>query len=104
MLPSGATTTPSPAAASGTKPSGRALEMEPIHTPFSHPPGRVAGLESGMFARWLALFRATAEELFPPELAASFREKSERIAESPQLGIFYRPGQSGLNILPRSPR
>jgi hemoglobin len=64
---------------------------------------RVAGLESGMFARWLALFRATAEELFPPELAASFREKAERIAESLQLGLFYRPGQGGLNILPRSP-
>jgi hemoglobin len=64
---------------------------------------RVEGLEASMFARWLALFRATAEELFPPELAASFREKSERIAESLKLGLFYRPGQSGLNIAPRSP-
>jgi hemoglobin len=64
---------------------------------------RVAGLEKGLFARWLALFRATAEELFPPELAASFREKSERIAESLQLGLFYRPGLGGLNIAPRSP-
>jgi hemoglobin len=64
---------------------------------------RVAGLESDMFTRWLALFRATAEELFPPALAASFRAKSERIAESLQLGLFYRPGQGGLNILPRSP-
>jgi hemoglobin len=64
---------------------------------------RVAGLETGMFPRWLALFRATVEELFPPELAASFREKSERIAESLQLGLFYRPGQGGLNIVPRSP-
>jgi len=63
---------------------------------------RVQGLEAGMFARWLALFRATAEELFPAELAASFREKSERIAESLQLGLFYRPGL-GLNIAPRSP-
>ena len=62
---------------------------------------RVAGLEAGMFARWLALFRATAEELFPAELAARFREKSERIAESLKLGLFYRPGQSGLNIAPR---
>src|ERR1700747_2582280 len=51
----------------------------------------VDGLEAGMFARWLALFRATAEELFAPELAASFREKSERIAESLKLGLFYRP-------------
>ncbi|HEX3972639.1 MAG TPA: group III truncated hemoglobin [Stellaceae bacterium] len=64
---------------------------------------RVAGLESSMFTRWLALFRATAEELFPPALAASFHEKSERIAESLQLGLFYRPGQGGLNIFRRSP-
>jgi hemoglobin len=64
---------------------------------------RVAGLEAGMFARWLALFRATAEELFAPELAARFRAKSERIAESLQLGLFYRPGQAGLTILPRGP-
>jgi hemoglobin len=56
-----------------------------------------------MFARWLALFRATAEELFPAELAASFREKSERIAESLKLGLFYRPALGGLNIAPRSP-
>jgi hemoglobin len=63
----------------------------------------VAGLETGMFARWLALFRATAEELFAPELAASFRAKSERIAESLQLGLFYRPGRDGLNIALRSP-
>ena len=61
---------------------------------------RVEGLEAGMFARWLTLFRATAEELFPPDLAASFREKSERIAESLRLGLFYRPGD--LNIAPRS--
>src|SRR5690348_14285224 len=61
---------------------------------------RIEGLEAGMFARWLALFRATAEELLSPELAASFREKSERIAESLKLGLFYRPGL-GLNIAPR---
>jgi hemoglobin len=42
---------------------------------------RVEGLEESMFASWLALFRATAEELLPHELAASFRVKSERIAK-----------------------
>src|SRR6185503_13483790 len=63
---------------------------------------RLDGIEPSMFARWLALFRATAEELFPSELAASFRDKSERIAESLKLGLFYRPGL-GLNIAPRSP-
>jgi hemoglobin len=53
---------------------------------------RVKGLEEAMFARWLALFRATAEERLSPELAASFRLKSERIAESLKLGLFFRPG------------
>ena len=64
---------------------------------------RLDGIELSMFARWLALFRATAEELFPAELAANFREKSERIAESLKLGLFYRPGLGGLNIAPRRP-
>ena len=64
---------------------------------------RLDGIEPGMFARWLALFRATAEELFPAELAASFREKSERIAESLKLGLFYRPQLGGLTVAPRSP-
>jgi len=64
---------------------------------------RLDGIEPSMFARWLALFRATAEELFPSDLAASFREKSERIAESLKLGLFYRPGLHGLKIVPQSP-
>jgi hemoglobin len=56
---------------------------------------KVDGLEQELFAHWLALFRATAEELFPPEIAALFREKSERIAESLKLGLFFRPSLMG---------
>lgn len=52
---------------------------------------RVEALEAPMFAPWLALFRATAEEIFPPVIAAIFRDKSERIAESLKLGLFFRP-------------
>lgn len=52
---------------------------------------QVDGLEASMFPRWLTLFRATAEELLSPELAASFRLKSERIAESLKLGLFFPP-------------
>jgi len=52
---------------------------------------KVAALEAPMFALWLALFRATAEEIFPPDVAAVFRLKSERIAESLKLGLFFRP-------------
>jgi len=52
---------------------------------------QVTGLEEPLFALWLALFRATAEELFPPELAAVFRLKSENIAKSLKLGLFFQP-------------
>ena len=61
---------------------------------------RLKSIEESMFPRWLALFHETAEELFSPELAASFRLKSERIAESLKLGLFYRPAL-GLTIAPR---
>lgn len=50
---------------------------------------QVEGIAESLFPRWLALFRATAEELFPPDVAAIFRLKSERIAESLKLGLFY---------------
>lgn len=57
---------------------------------------KVDGLEAGMFAAWLALFHETAEERCPPEIAAVFRLKSERIAESLKLGLYYlRPGHAG---------
>ena len=60
---------------------------------------QVTGIEPRLFPRWLALFRETAEELCPADLAAVFRLKSERIAESLKLGIFYRPGD-GLTLRP----
>ena len=50
---------------------------------------KVDGLAPAMFAPWLALFRETADEVCLPETAAIFRLKSERIAESLQLGLFY---------------
>ena len=52
---------------------------------------QVEGIDPKLFAPWLALFRETAAEIFPPDLAAVFRAKSERIAESLKLGLFYRP-------------
>lgn len=45
------------------------------------------------FARWLHLFRLTAEELCPPEAAALFVAKSEMIAQSLQLGIAVSRGE-----------
>jgi hemoglobin len=52
---------------------------------------RVEGLEFDLFERWLALFDETCRELFEPALAAAFRDKAERIAESLKLALFYRP-------------
>ena len=43
------------------------------------------------FIRWLSLFRATAEDLFPPAIAQAFVLRAENIARSLQLGMFFRP-------------
>jgi hemoglobin len=52
---------------------------------------RVEGIEFELFDRWLALFHETCRELFDDEIAAVFRIKAERIAESLKLALFYRP-------------
>src|SRR5215472_18100294 len=43
------------------------------------------------FEHWLSLFRATAAELFPSEIARAFIARAETIAKSLQLGMFFRP-------------
>ena len=43
------------------------------------------------FDRWLMLFRETAEEVCDAETAERFIEKAARIAESLQLGMFFKP-------------
>jgi hemoglobin len=55
---------------------------------------RLPGLEPGLFQRWLSLFGETAGTLFEPEVSAQFMERATRIAESLQLGLFYRPASS----------
>ena len=55
-------------------------------------------IELAFFERWLMLWRETAGELFAPELAAAFRAKAERIADSLKFALFYRPG----SIRPRA--
>jgi len=47
------------------------------------------------FARWLALFHATAQEECPPDIAAQFGARADNIAKSLQLGMFYRPAAPG---------
>lgn len=43
-----------------------------------------------LFGRWLALWAETTDEVMPPAAAAALRAKAERIAESLQLGLFFR--------------
>jgi hemoglobin len=43
------------------------------------------------FARWLDLFRITALEECPPDIAVQFCTRADNIARSLQLGMFYRP-------------
>jgi hemoglobin len=53
-------------------------------------------IEPAMFGRWLELWRETARELLDDEGAAAIIGKAERIAESLQLGLFFRlPSQRG---------
>ena len=49
------------------------------------------GMTPELFTRWLALFDSTCRERFDDSVAAAFRGKAERIAESLKLALFYRP-------------
>jgi len=51
-----------------------------------------------LFARWLTLWAQTTEEVMTPVAAVALQAKAERIAESLQLGLFFRldpPSKSG---------
>jgi hemoglobin len=62
----------------------------------------VPNLQRPMFGHWLALFEATAGELFVPDVAAQFTAKAHRIAVSLQLALFHRLGHppEGLVLPP----
>ncbi|GLQ10189.1 hypothetical protein GCM10007913_21210 [Devosia yakushimensis] len=49
-------------------------------------------LSDAHFMRWLRLFRQTAEKLCPPDIAALFTERSERIGNSFRMNIAMRRG------------
>ncbi|WP_343559270.1 group III truncated hemoglobin [Kiloniella sp. b19] len=51
----------------------------------------VPSIRQEHFARWLLIFGETARTLFEDRQAGAFEEKAGRIAESLQLGLFYRP-------------
>ena len=55
------------------------------------------------FSRWLALFRQTAIELCPPDIAGLFIERSERVGQGFRLNIAARRGAdiTRMGPLPR---
>jgi hemoglobin len=57
-------------------------------------------LSDAHFMRWLALFRRTVEELCPPDIAALFIERSERIGNSFRMNIAMRRGEDITTMKP----
>lgn len=51
-------------------------------------------IDPAMFDRWLGLWRETAAERLEPDAAAAIVARAERIAESLQLGLFFRIGDA----------
>lgn len=50
-------------------------------------------IDGASFARWLALWRETTNELLDAESAAALQDRAARIAESLQLGIAFHKGE-----------
>ncbi|WP_324261106.1 group III truncated hemoglobin [Altererythrobacter sp. H2] len=47
-----------------------------------------------LFGRWLNLWKRTTDDLMSADAAAALQAKAERIAESLQLAMFFRPGRA----------
>src|SRR3546814_12287199 len=62
---------------------------------------RLKGVGPEHFEIWLRLFRQTAGEVCPGDVAVIFIDRAERIAASFQLGMFFRP-DSPQSFTPRS--
>ena len=47
-----------------------------------------------LFNRWLDLWRRTTDDMMTPDAAEALQAKANRIAESLQLAMFFRPGRA----------
>ncbi len=56
---------------------------------------KLPGIGAAHFSRWLGLFRDTARDVCPPQAAALFVDRAERIADSLQLGIAFHRQSAG---------
>ena len=54
---------------------------------------RIAEIGPEHFGRWLELFAETAQDVCPPEAAALFIDRAQRIAQSLQMGIAFTRGE-----------
>ena len=54
---------------------------------------RIGEIGPEHFARWLELFAETATEVCPPDAAALFIDRAQRIGQSLQLGIAVTRGE-----------
>ena len=54
---------------------------------------KVGGIRPTHFARWLHLFKTTADEVCPPQAAALFDTKARQIARSLEMGIAASQGE-----------
>tara|TARA_Y100000815_G_C13201407_1_gene446930 strand:+ start:37 stop:537 length:501 start_codon:yes stop_codon:yes gene_type:complete len=52
------------------------------------------------FKRWLALFRMTVNDICPPDIAALFIERSERVGNSFRLNIRLHRGDDLVHLEP----
>lgn len=50
----------------------------------------IEAISPALFERWLALWRETTDELLAPAAAKQLQTKANRIADSLQLGLFFR--------------
>jgi len=74
--------------------SGR-YHGRPLAKHFQLPP-----LTDAHFQRWLALFRKTALEVCPPDIAAIFIERSERVGNSFRLNMAMARGENTIHMRP----
>lgn len=56
-------------------------------------PHLMLGLEERHFDRWLALFNATAHDIFTPDIAEALLKRARRIADSFELAIAAQRGE-----------
>jgi hemoglobin len=57
-------------------------------------------LQDAQFRRWLALFRQTVEKVCPPDLAAFWVDRSERIGNSFRISVRMHNGDDVTSLRP----